>query len=514
MRRSSVLFDRFARLFRPLWRTPLVPEASVIIPNFNNGRRSSLDGRTDLLGDLLSSIERTLGERLARIEVVIADDGSSDDSLETARRWVEGHPGRGAGSRRLIESSHCGVLSSVLNRLMGATVGPVVFRFDGDILLLEEGWLDRALARFSMDPALGVLGGLQLAPDGSVLGAGDLLFHPHGYQHLGAGLSADDRIDSLVPDHVMGCFHVMRRTAFESVGPYDESILRGQTVDLTIRLRQAGWGLFTDASLRYVHRLQLRTERSSRSDEPEGIRESLDAFERKWGFDRLCPDQDRMRSRLGESLVPRLRRDPSHWTSGIDDPPRFLENRVQLVRGLVVPGQAMRIASLGTGNGRLETMLAVEGIRVTPIEDRPHALESARVLQNRSPDHRTPHLVDDPAVLELPDGGLDLLVVDRVLERHPNPIALLRELHRVLASRGVLVLLAAWRSAREQLATPHDLGRFTPTALRSFLANSRLFRSIEFQSRPFEHPEPELLIYALQPCGAKPPRIGEPVLCR
>ena len=104
--------------------------------------------------------------------------------------------------------------------------------------------------------------------------------------------------------------------------------------------------------------------------------------------------------------------------------------------------------------------------------------------------------------------------MDRVLERHPNPIALLRELHRTLASRGILVLLARWRSAREQLQRPRELGHFTPTALRAFLKNSRLFQSIEFRERPLVNAEPELLVYALRACGSEPPKIGEPVLCR
>ena len=486
----------------------------MIIPNFNNGRQSSLDGRTDLLGDLLASIERTLGGGMDRVEVVIADDGSTDDSLETARKWVEGFPERGPGSRRLLESGHCGVLSTVLNRLMEATEAPVVFRFDGDILLLEEGWLDRALVRFHEHPELGVVGGLQLEPDGSVLGVGDLLFHPHGYQHLGGGLHSSDPIASLAPDHVMGCFHVMRRTAFESVGSYDETILRGQTVDLTVRLHMAGWRMFSDTSLRYEHRLRLRSGRSSRSDHPEGIRESLDTFQRKWGFDRLCPDQDRMRARLGEMIVPPPPVDSSESSIGIDEPPRVIENRAKLVRELLIPGQPMRIASLGTGDGRLETVLAEDEIKITAIEDRSRAIEAAHALQARSTVHRVPHLVEDLARLELPDDGIDLLLVDRVLERHPNPIALLRELHRILAPQGILVLLSAWRSPREQLERPRELGRFTPTSLRSFLTNSRLFRSIEFRSRPFPHPEPELLIYALQPCGSRPPLIGEPALCR
>ena len=492
----------------------MLPEASIIIPNFNNGCQSSLDGRTDLLGDLLNSIEVTLGDQVSRVEIVIADDGSTDDSLQTARAWVQGGTSQGPGSRRLIELEHSGVLSAVLNRLMQATTGPVVFRFDGDIILSSEGWLDLALARFTTDDQLAVLGGTQLDPSGSVLGVGDLLFHPYGYQHLGAGLAADDRIESLVPDHVMGCFHIMRRSAFDSVGLYDETILRGQTVDLTVRLQQKGWGMYTDTALRYVHRLGLRTGRAARSDQPEGIRHSLDTFQEKWGFDRLCPDQHRMRARLGDQLVPESRIDQSLLSTGLDAAPAAVENRVQLVRNLLIPDQPMRIASIGTGDGRLETILASQGVLVTAIEDRSQAVAAARALQSQAAHHRIPHLVEDLSRLALPDGGLDLLLVDQVLERYPNPIALLRELHRLLSPQGVMVLLARWCSPKQQLDRPRALGRFTPTGLRSLLQNSSLFRSVEFRNRPLVQPEPELLLYALRPCGEQKPMVGEPALCQ
>jgi glycosyltransferase involved in cell wall biosynthesis len=64
-----------------------MPRASVIIPNFNNGRASSRDGSRDFLGALLESLERTLAHDPTDLEIVIGDDGSTDDSLETARQW-------------------------------------------------------------------------------------------------------------------------------------------------------------------------------------------------------------------------------------------------------------------------------------------------------------------------------------------------------------------------------------------------------------------------------------------
>ena len=489
------------------------PEASIIIPNFNNGRQSTIDGSTDLLGDLLESMEATLGDQLSRVEVLIADDGSTDDSLETARGWVSRMTGADGCSCQLIDLEHGGVLSRVLNRLMDSSRAPFVFRFDGDIVLRSPDWLDTALSSFAADDRLGVLGGCQLDPDGTLLGLGDLLFHPHGYQHLGAGLEDWHGEDPLAPDHVMGCFHVMRRDAFDQIGPYDESILRGQTIDLTLRMRRSGWRLLTDPRLRYEHRLRLRHGRSSRSDEAEGIRRSLDTFREKWGFDRLCPDIDRMRSRLGAQVVPIADLDPGVLSSGIGASQSRIENRVRLLEGLVVPGRPLRIASMGTGDGRIETILASRGIMVTGIEDRPDACSAALRLQSADPTHRIPALLDNLADVDLPDRSLDLLLVDQVLERHPNPIMLLNELDRLLSEGGTMILLCRWRSPAEQLRHPRQIGRFTPSGLRSFLQNSGLFRSVQFSRRPLEEPEPEVLVYALQRRGDRPPLLGEPTLC-
>ncbi|MAJ47284.1 MAG: hypothetical protein CBC35_08555 [Planctomycetes bacterium TMED75] len=492
----------------------MAPEASIIIPNYNNGRESSHDGRTDLLGDLLRSIESAFAHQPSRVEVLIGDDGSTDDSLQTARAWAARCGGESSLSCRLFEFEHSGVLSSMLNRLMAATTSPLVFRFDGDIVLFGEHWLESALRHFASDERLGVLGGCQLAPDGSVLGLGDLLFHPHGYQHLGAGLPGTFSFDPLEPDHVMGCCHIMRRSAFESIGAYDESILRGQTVDLTVRLRQAGWTLRADPSLRYEHRLALRRNRPSRSDRPEGIKHSRRIFHEKWGFDRLCPDMDQMRARLGTKLVPPAELPEGLSRTGIDSDSEALENRAHLVRNLVVPGRPVRIGSFGSGDGRLETALARDEILVTSLEDRPSSVDSARSLAAEHPDHRIPYLVEDLAQVQLPDDSFDLLLVDRVLERHPNPIALLKECHRLLSAEGVLILLVSWWSPEQQLQQPRALGRMTPSGLRSLLQNSGMFRSIAFRDRPFPRPEPDLLVYALRSLEGQPPEVGEPTLCR
>ena len=474
-------------------------EASIIIPNFDNGRGSSLDGETDLLGDLLESIRSTLEDDPTPVEILIADDGSSDDSLETARAWsrIEWRDGR--PFCRLIEMKHSGVLSRVLNVLMRETAGRIVCRFDGDVRLLSKGWLSRAVACFDHDQELGVLGGRQLAHDGSLHSMGDLLFHPHGYQHIGAGATTDFQSLPFEHDHVMGCFQILRRAAFEAAGEYDEDLLRGQTVDLGVRLRSCGWKAMTDPGLIYEHRHGLRRGREARGDDADAITKARLTFAEKWGFDRLCPDMDVMRARLGEAILPPVGKRLELDTAGIGDDPGQIENRVGLVRGSITPGKSSRVLVIGGGDGEVGTALARKGVNASLIDDRREAVREAMRLHARDQDHVVPHLVPDLSSLPVHSGLIDLLLVDRVLERHPNPIRFLTETRRMLSDDGVLLLLARWRTPEEQIMDPRSSDRFTPSSLRGFLTNSGLFSSIDFTQRPFSNPEPGVLIYALTP---------------
>ncbi|HAW95889.1 MAG TPA: hypothetical protein DCX60_06410 [Phycisphaerales bacterium] len=483
------------------------PEASIIIPNFNNGRESSVDGDRNLLDELLHSLQSTLGEDLARVEIVIADDGSTDDSLATARNWAAREGAGGRSFLRLIELEHEGVLSSVLNRLMSETSAPIVFRFDGDIVLRSKGWLDRGLEAFASMPGLGVLGGCQLDHLGRVHSLGDLLFHPHGYQHIGSGLESPVDCPGFQPDHVMGCFHVLRRAAFDEVGAYDPELLRGQTIDLGLALRTRGWTSWTDPKIIFSHHFALRSRRATGADSHDGINRSRAAFRTKWGFDRTCPDLDVMRSRLGASVVPVYGPDV-HDSAGIDESQEVLLNRVELVRGALRPGVPTSVLSIGAGDGSLEAELAEYGISVTAIEDRPFALDEFIGGAGLPP-----HLLEDLGAIPIESGSIDLLLLDRALERSGNPIRILEECHRMLSADGVLLLLVRSMTARDQLDDPRRFDRFTPSGLRSFLSASGLFDSIAVSRRPMPCAEPGVLFYALRRARHGSSVIAEPIEC-
>ena len=202
------------------------PRVSILIPNYNNGRQSSVTGQDDLIADLLASLERTVGDDPTPLEIIAYDDGSTDDSLATLRQWskksLHGRP-----FLQLIEAEHCGVLSKSANLLSRRARGDILVRLDGDVVCLTERWVSKLCAIFDDGAGrLGIVGPKQLGPDGRIIAYGDWVLHPSGYVHIGQDLPRDAVRYPMEVDHVMGCFYCCKKQVFEELDGYDEQILR------------------------------------------------------------------------------------------------------------------------------------------------------------------------------------------------------------------------------------------------------------------------------------------------
>jgi len=112
------------------------PSVSVIIPTYNRG---------DLIGE---TIENMLGQSLAPHELIVVDDGSSDQTVEVVRRF---------GDRvRLIEQARAGP-GAARNAGLAVATGEYVQFFDSDDLCSRDK-IERqatALAQSGADVAYG-----------------------------------------------------------------------------------------------------------------------------------------------------------------------------------------------------------------------------------------------------------------------------------------------------------------------------------------------------------------------
>lgn len=446
----------------------MTPQLSILIPNFNNGRQSTTNGQRDLIGDLFESLRVTLTDDPTALEIIVADDGSTDDSLDTCRAWGQKTWGgwrREQPFLRLIELEHCGVLSRVANRLTGAARGEICCRLDGDIICTTPNWAGSLVETFEQGPPdLGIVGPMQLGMDGFIHSFGSWILHPRGHHHVAQGAPPQTVTRAMEVDHVMGCFYCHRRSIWEELGGYDETILRGQTVDFGLGARLRGWRAFAVPHIRFVHCHAARTPRSNEADSDDGIELTLDRFTRKWGFDRLAPDLD--------AVADRYRGTPLVWNARVFGPratvgshhdvaqsawgrfaqqPAFRQaalSQVELIElactDAPTPRQALQV---GCGTGLIAHLLAKRGWSMVGVDRDPAAIDLAQrmAVQDGSTEAAYLHQAEERR-LPVEDACCNIVLLIEAMERHHNPIGLLREAHRALLPNGLLFVVTRERS--------------------------------------------------------------------
>lgn len=473
-------------------RNHRTPRVSVLIPNFNNGRGSSIDGRRDFIADLLRSLEETLHDDPTPFEVIVLDDGSTDDSLVTLRNWSR----RCWPDRRpfleLIEAEHCGVLAKTANIMSRRARGEFLARLDGDTICLTRHWVSRLCEVFDRGgERLGVVGPKQLRPDGRIHAYGDFVLHPNGYTHVAGGLERHAVQHVMEVDHVMGCFYCCRKAVFDELGGYDENFLRGQTIDFGLRARLHGWNCIAVPHIEYIHAHGLRQNRPTKADSIEGIQSTLQFFEKKWGFNRLAPDLDVVRQRYAgtpllwnrtwfapDGSIPGIAREPfavetSTWLRYAREP--ALQQQVNFRVGvtLEVIRQTFRPAltvQLGAGDALALHLLAGQGLACAGFEPQAPAVEFARQCMAKQKYPAAAPRLEAHADLRrvpVPDGQAELVLLFDQLDRDPNPVTLLREARRLLAP-GKLLLIVSQRPS----AAPDDPS--DPTMIREEPRHRRL----------------------------------------
>jgi glycosyltransferase involved in cell wall biosynthesis len=213
----------------------------VVIPVYNGARY------------LAAAIDSVLAQAPRPLDVVVVDDGSTDDSAAVARRM--GSP------VRCIQQEHTG-LSAAWNRGVAGVAGALLAFLDADDLWVP-GKLERQLALLDADPALeAVFGHIEeftsraLAP---------------------AGSGAAPR--PVMRAHVAGTM-LIRRDAFLRVGPFDPRWRIGGFMDWLLRATDLGLASATVPEVllrRRVHddHMTLR-ERASRRDYARILKVALD----------------------------------------------------------------------------------------------------------------------------------------------------------------------------------------------------------------------------------------------
>lgn len=234
----------FAERVRNVLRQPVsLPEVSVIIPVMN---------RADELRRCLTSLTR-LSYPQEKLQIIVVDDGSNDNSPLVAREFdvllvPSGGVGRGPAAARNVGAS-------VAN-------GEILAFIDSDCSA-SPGWLCQLISAFN-DSAMAAVGG-QI--DGMCIES-----TVDRYEAVMSSLSIGtrERIGNSGTDtfYLPSCNLLARRSAFRSVGGFDDRMHVGEDVDLTWRLRDRQWSIcyLPLGNILHEHRSSIRSFMSRRFD--------------------------------------------------------------------------------------------------------------------------------------------------------------------------------------------------------------------------------------------------------
>lgn len=200
-------------------------DVSAVVLNFN-GRQ--------LLELILPTLE---AQTLRPAEIVVVDNGSSDDSLDYLRSsWP---------AVRTVEIRHNIGVAAALNRGVAAARGEYVALLNNDIEL-DPQWLKQLVGALGRHPEAGSVACKlrNFYRREELDGAGDVFLRAgagakRGHGELDRG-QYDDEDAVLAPTGGAGLY---RRTALEEVGPFDETLYAYfEDVDWGIRAQGLGFG--------------------------------------------------------------------------------------------------------------------------------------------------------------------------------------------------------------------------------------------------------------------------------
>jgi mycofactocin system glycosyltransferase len=237
-----------------------LPDISIVIP---------VKDRAGELKRCLTSLS-CLNYPPEKLQVIVVDDGSSDDSPMVARQFrallvPSGGIGRGPAAARNAGAS--------------MATGEILAFIDSDCTASKE-WLGDLIPAFN-NPAIAAVGGQVdgMCTESTV----------DRYESIMSSLSlgSRERTGSGGNDtfYLPSCNLLVRRSAFRSAGGFKDEMHVGEDVDLTWRLRDQGWTIsyLPAGNVLHEHRSSLRSFMSRRFDygTSEGMLQILHPGRRK-----------------------------------------------------------------------------------------------------------------------------------------------------------------------------------------------------------------------------------------
>jgi glycosyltransferase involved in cell wall biosynthesis len=176
---------------------------SIIIPTYNHGRY------------LQDSIESALNQTYPRTEIIVVDDGSTDNT----KAVVANYP------IKYVFQSNQGT-SAALNNGVRLSSGEFFMAMGADDMMSKD-YVAKTLRLMLTNKKIGLV-----YTGGVIFGEREDVILPRKLHH---------RFSALIGEIGVIGVALIRRTAFESVGGYDPALVSRLDLDLAIRIRLKGW---------------------------------------------------------------------------------------------------------------------------------------------------------------------------------------------------------------------------------------------------------------------------------
>ncbi|OQY48660.1 MAG: hypothetical protein B6242_01760 [Anaerolineaceae bacterium 4572_78] len=221
-------------------------DVSIVILNWNTRQ---------LLADCIETIFQYQGN--LNIEIIVVDNNSSDDS-QTMIQTQYPHV-------KLIENHKNVGFAKGNNQGVVISQAKYVLLLNSDAFLHENS-LQILLGLIETTPQIGIVGAHLRNEDGTfqashtdfptlwqellILSGLGRLFYGHWYPSYGP----DELEGAKVADYVVGACLLVRKTAYESIGGFDETyFMYAEEVDLCYRMRQAGCEVWYQPVAKVTH---------------------------------------------------------------------------------------------------------------------------------------------------------------------------------------------------------------------------------------------------------------------
>lgn len=212
-------------------------------------------------GTIIETLDSIYSQTYPRLELVISDDKSTDNTINVCEDWIRDHKDRFEQTSIVVPRINTGTAGNC-NRGIKAATGSWVKLIAGDDLLVEDGI--EKLYKFSLDNSgadivCGIGETFGVERDGY-----DHLVWQHNFKLYTILNTAEEQNWYLMRRNFISAGGIMmKKQLWESVGGYDEDIPLLEDWPMWIRITKAGHKIFFSHDVVSKYRLTDTSVRSS-----------------------------------------------------------------------------------------------------------------------------------------------------------------------------------------------------------------------------------------------------------